>query len=268
MHIREFTRADQNARSVDSDAPDGLRQELIDLIFLLATSERSYNQLTDKECYQIIAQSCGVRPSNPPSAGFRGGAGRTVELLEDWRRVYDLALRFVPEFQRLRLFSEYREGVNRILSAYGIVWELNERGRLDRVLPEPVMALVASAIEELGAVRFVGASEQLAHAIEAFNDRPRREREVCINAYNALETTAKAVYEMPAATLGAILEVAQRRGHFDEFTRKVLGKVEVLRHNRFGHGMTTEFRLKPTEVDFIYLTCLGGILLFARTSTA
>jgi hypothetical protein len=155
-----------------------------------------------------------------------------------------------------------------LLSAYGIVWDLSEEGTLERVLPTPVQTFVHSAFDELNDTRFVGAATVLKEAISAYDDRPRRDREVCVSVYNALESTAKVVLSKPNSTFGGVLNVCKEKLFFDSYTFDILHQVECLRHNRFGHGMTTEFGLKPAEVDFFYLTCIAGILLFARLRPA
>ena len=44
----------------------------------------------------------------------------------------------------------------------------------------------------------------------------------------------------------------------------VLEAINTLRNRNFGHGMVDPFALSPHDVDFTYLNCLAGILLFAR----
>ena len=44
----------------------------------------------------------------------------------------------------------------------------------------------------------------------------------------------------------------------------VLKSLNTLRNSNFGHGMTVPFGFTGAEVDFTYLTCVAGILLFSR----
>jgi hypothetical protein len=265
MSIREFTSSEtrQVSRHVDNEAPQQFRQELIDTIFHLA--EESERQVTPDHCYRVIAQSCGVQASGNPYAGSRYAAGRDLGHAH-WARVYDVICRFVPEFKRAYLFPQYKEYVNRLLASYSIVWELNDEGHLGRVLPAPVQALVTSAFRELETHRFEGALRHLNDALDAYDARPRRDRDSCANVFDALESIAKAAYSMENATFGGVLDEARRRSDLDESTIRLLRQVEVLRHNKFGHGTTTPFNLSAPEIDFVYLTCIGGILLFARSA--
>jgi hypothetical protein len=264
MSIRQFTTSSefpQPIRNVDTAAPPAFRQELVDLIFHLA--EGSNGQLSPDHCYRVIAQSCGFAASGVPYGGPRYAAGRDLNKA-DWKRVYDLICRFVPEFQRAGADAEYRGYVNRLLSAHGVVWELQGNGRLTRVSPPAVQTMIDSAFRELADPRFNAALAHLKDALDAYDARPRRDRDSCSNAFDALESTAKTVYAMDNATFGNVLDEAKRLCELDDSTIRVLRQLETLRHNKFGHGTTTPFDLGSSEVDFVYLTCLGAILLFAR----
>lgn len=141
-HFREFTSSEEVSpivRNVDSDAPSGMRQELIDLIFHL--TEHNSPPLGVELMHRIICQSIGAPASGQPYGGFRYAAGRDLGKAE-WPRVYDLICRLWPEFKTAGITDEYCQGVNRILSGYGVVWELTEKGSLQRHLPAPAQSLV------------------------------------------------------------------------------------------------------------------------------
>jgi len=79
-----------------------------------------------------------------------------------------------------------------------------------------------------------------------------------------MESVAKEVFSMPSATFGGVLNHIQSSQAIHPDIITVLKSVNTLRNHEFGHGMTAPFNLKPAEVDFTYLTCIGGILLFTR----
>jgi hypothetical protein len=58
------------------------------------------------------------------------------------------------QFQRPGLQEVFRENINRVLGAQGVVWDLGEDGRLHRVLPVVGQAQVAAAFAELTATRY------------------------------------------------------------------------------------------------------------------
>ena len=274
-HFRDFTSSDEFqpvVRNVDSDAPAKMRQELIDLIFHLA--EYNFPLLSDERIHRIICQSLGERASGQPYGGFRYAAGRDLANAE-WPRVYDLICRLWPEFQKAKtralqrgtytkVQEKYLQGVNRILSAYGVVWELTTKGRLQRHLPNSAQSLVEAAIMELRAPQFAAALELNNAARDAFDDRPRRDRDVCANIFDSLESVAKEVFNLPNATFGDVLKRVRKDNAFHGEITSVLEKINALRNRNFGHGMTTPFDLSTGEVEFTYLSCIGAILLFVK----
>jgi hypothetical protein len=160
MPIRSFSSQLQSAqpvvRNIDNDAPAGLRHEFIDLVFTI------YEQLSPqniRQVYQIIAQTVGIQPSSNPVSGYRYAASREISQA-DWPRVYDLVCRFwievstIPSSQQPTLTEQYRTGINRILAAYGIVWDLDQDGVLRRILPLAIRLQLNAAFEELSAPRF------------------------------------------------------------------------------------------------------------------
>jgi hypothetical protein len=89
---------------------------------------------------------------------------------------------------------------------------------------------------------------------------------VCTNIFDALESVAKAVCSLPNGTFGDVLKLQKTRDAFSGQTISTLEKVYALASAHFRHGMTEPFNLKPAEVDFVYVTCLAGIMLFVRSS--
>ncbi|MBW1788377.1 MAG: hypothetical protein JRK53_17435 [Deltaproteobacteria bacterium] len=160
--------------------------------------------------------------------------------------------------------DQYFEGVNRILAGYGVVWELSETGRLQRHLPLPAYALVNAAIEELRDPRYAAALTLFNSAMDAFDDRPRRDRDACANIFDSMESVAKEVFGMPSATFGAVLgHIRQTNGLTAEII-SVLEAINTLRNRKFGHGMTNPFDFSAGEVDFTYLSCIGGMLILVK----
>jgi hypothetical protein len=263
-HFRDFTSSEEFqpiVRNVDSDAPIGMRQELIDLIFHL--TEHNSPPLDVELMHRIICQSIGTHASGQPYGGFRYAAGRDLGRAE-WPRVYDLICRLWPEFESSGISEKYYQGVNRILSGYGVVWELTQRGRLQRHLPASAQSLVETAISQLTAPQFAPALALMNAARDAFDDRPRRDRDACANIFDSLESVAKKVFDMPHATFGSVLNHVRQTNAFQSEITTVLESINTLRNRKFGHGMTTPFDLTSGEVDFTYLSCIGGVILFAN----
>jgi hypothetical protein len=100
--------------------------------------------------------------------------------------------------------------------------------------------------------------------MDAYNDRPRRGRDSCRNIFDALESVGKEVFGMPTATFGGVLDEARRRQDMSKETISTLQKLYDMANGHFRHGMTTEFILKPAEVDFLFLSSIAGVLLFTR----
>src|SRR5208282_6548964 len=95
MPIRSFTSQleDSAGRSVDDDAPSGLRQEFIDLVFHVFERAPHYDEA---RLHKIITQSLGFAASGQPYGGFRYAVGRDINRSE-WPRVYDLICRLWAE---------------------------------------------------------------------------------------------------------------------------------------------------------------------------
>ena len=244
------------------DAPRPMRQELIDLFFSIA--EHSPDEIPPEHIYRATAQSLGIESSGVPYSGFRYATGRDIAKV-DWPRVYDLIMRLFPDFDRHALGRKYQEGVNRILAAHSVAWELDDQGRLYRVLPADAIQQVAAAFQELQAERFAPALELFNAGRNAYDDRPRRDRDACSNMFDGMESVAKEKYQMPNSTFGQVVNRMPSTGTMNPQIVGVLSALNDLRNKNFGHGMTEPFQLSGAEVDFTYLACVGGILLLTRT---
>jgi hypothetical protein len=246
-------------RSIDNDAPASFRNELVDLIFCLAEKSGVEQDLI----YGLVSQNLGVSIAGKPYGGYRYAVGRDISKVQ-WNRVFDLIPRLANEFRRVGVFEEFREAINKILAANGIVWDLDENGHLVRVLPGVLVALVKAAVQELSSGGFEPALALLNAATDAYNDHPRRDRDACANAFDAMESVAKTVYQKPNATFGAVLHHIRGRQSLQDEIIKVLEGINTLRNSHFGHGMVQQFKLSSQEVDFTYLTCIAATLMFAR----
>jgi hypothetical protein len=249
-------------RNIDDQAPERMRQELVDVIYHVA-EETGGRVDADRNLYLIIEQSLGFEAAGNPQAGRRQRIGRDIGLAE-WHRVYDLISRLWPEFRRVGFQGVYRENVNRVLAAHGVVWDLQEDGHLHRVVPAPVQAQIEVTIAELNRPYFEPAGILFSAAREAFDARPRRDRDCCSNIFDAMESVAKARFALPNATFGQVLTHIRQNGALNVQILGVLDAINTLRNRNFGHGMVDPFALSPQDVDFTYLNCLAGILLFAR----
>ena len=170
------------------------------------------------------------------------------------------------EFQHHGLDEVYRNGVNRILAANGVVWDLEADGRLRRVLPATAHDQIDATITELLNARYAPALNLLRAAMDAYDDRPRRDRDACCNIFDTMESVAKEKYGMPAATFGQVVAHIRRTHAMNEQIIGSLESINTLRNRNFGHGMAAPFTLGPAEVDFTYLTCIGAILFLTRTA--
>lgn len=263
MPIRSFSSGLDDPtvnRSIDNDAPEGLRQELIDVVYLIF--EQIGDRFDESKLHKIITQSLGMQPSGNPYGGFRYAVGRDIAKVP-WQRVYDLIIRLRAEVPVL-FHEEYRIVVNRLLAAYKIAWDLGQDGKLHRVLPVAAQSQVEAAFRELRHPRFSSASSSFHEAMAAFDDPPQRGRDACKNVFDALESVSKEVFGMPSATFGNVLAEARKQQAMAAETISVLQKIYDMANSHFRHGMTTPFTLKPAEVDFVLVSCVAGILLVVR----
>ncbi len=242
------------------DAPVGLRAELADLLFALGADAR----LAEQHVYETIGRSLGVNvPGNPMSS--RATRAANVMAQAAWPRIFDLILRFVPEFARAGHFEAFRDGVNRLLAGYQIAWDLDDNGRLIRVMPGQVIAIVRAAVQELSVPRFAPALTLFNSARDAYDARPRRDRDACANEFDCMESVAKEKHAMPHDTFGQVVRHVRQSGAQNAEIVSVLEALNTLRNRNFGHGMTAPFALTGPQVDFTYLSCIASTLLFVRT---
>jgi len=246
-------------RCIDDDAPNCMRVELVDSIFNLA-DENGETAPTERRLYDVTTLACGVESAVQPYGGLRRRASRHLKDVE-WPRVYDIVLRLVPEFTRYERLEEYCEAVNRILSANGVVWELDASGRMVRANSPAVQSQVRAAIDTLNREELGAARELFKAARDCYDSRPRRGRDCCANAYDALEAVARVT--VGGSTFGRALDELGRRAVRNQGTVQILRALEVMRHNTFGHGTPDTFTLHSSEVDLVFLVCVGGILVFA-----
>lgn len=245
------------------DAPAAMRQELLDAFYLVAGQTQGQLDI-DNHLYLVISQCLGVQAAGNPMGGRRQRLGRDLGNA-DWPRIYDLIVRLWPEFQRIGFQEIYRTEVNRVLAAHGVAWDLAEDGRLHRVLPIAGQAQVAAAFAELAAPGYAPALALANAARDAYDARPRRDRDACSNIFDAMESVAKEKFGMPHATFGQVVAHIRQRQALNEQVVGLLEAINTLRNRNFGHGMVDPFSLTGPEVDFTYLTCIGAILLLART---
>jgi len=258
--FREFSASEglfPTNRTIDSDAPPGLRNEMVDLVFSLV------DENTDRHFYEIMEQSIGASITAKPYGGYRYAIGRDLSKT-NWIRVYDLLPRLADEFCNIGKFEEFRGNLNRILAANGIAWDMDEDGKLVRVLPAEAAITVRNAVAELTRPEFDAAHKLLIDAIDAYNVRPPRLRDACANAFDAIESAAKVVAQLPTGTFGHAIKQLRKNESLSSDTLRLLDALSTIRHNHFGHGMVGPFSLSIQEVDFVYLSCMAAAILFAR----
>lgn len=250
-------------RSIE-DAPDGMRQELVDVIY--QSAELGSNRLSvDDDLYLIIEQTLGISAAGNPIAGKRQRIGRDLGQAA-WSRVYDVIARVYPEYRKTGAEDAFRVNVNAVLSAHGIAWDLGADGKFHRVVPAALTQLFSEGVEHLSAPGYEAGLELYRSAQIAFDDRPRRDRQALSDMFDAMEAVAKIKLSLPNATFGTCLAEAEQRGTFNTDIIGSLKSLNTLRNRHFGHGMTTPFSLTSAEVEFAYASCVGGIILFSRPS--
>jgi AbiJ N-terminal domain 4 len=246
------------SQPIFEDAPKRLRYFVLEYL---------RNTIHDHEAVALVARALCL----PELIG--SGAGRTVwETLQpyifkcEWWEVYNiLEATYVDLAEKSDGWEEdFAEKLNRVFSEESIGWKMDPRGRLQRLLPEAIQVEAERVFGELQIPRFAPALAHMQAAHDAYNFRPRRDLEVCSSAFDALESVAKEVFSMPTATFGAVIKEAGKKDIFAPETLSVLEKLYGLANNHFRHGMTEPFRLGAAEVEFVYVSCMAGILLFIR----
>ena len=120
---------------------------------------------------------------------------------------------------------------------------------------------VNEAFAELNDPRYSPALALFNAGRQAYDDRPRQDRDSCANIFDALESVAKEKFAMPHATFGQVVAHIRQTQSLNEQIVGVLEATNTLRNRNFGHGMAVPFNLSAPEVDFTYLICIGGILM-------
>jgi hypothetical protein len=257
-------------RSIDNDAPAPMRQEILAVAYdLLPHSGPSFRE---GDLYYGIEQLLGQQAAGNPMAGWRQRLGRDLADAQ-WTRIYDIICWLWHRFRVAGMHDVFREHVNQLLAAHAVAWDLGDDGKLHRVLPATAQTQVKAAFAELSDPRYAPALVLFNAATDAYDDRPRRDRDACSNVFDAMESVTKTKYNLPQATFGQVIahieqQQAQAPGHnaFRVDTIEILRKINDLRNHHFGHGMVGNFELTPPEVDFTYLACIGAILLLTRTT--
>ena len=261
--IRGFSSQDNIVSTRDlEDAPQAMRQELVDLFFGIA--EHNQDEISSEHLYRVVSQSLGIKTSGNPYGGYRYASGRDVGTV-DWRRIYDLVTRVHSDFDKQGFGHQLRQGANRIFAAHNVAWELGEDGRLSRVLPVEAQIQIDAAFVELNDPKYSPALALFNAARNAYDDRPRRDRDACTNVFDALESVAKIKYRRPNETFGQVTKYLEQNSLSRPEVVAMFKGLNDLRNRNFGHGMTVNFNLSSAEVDFTYVACVGGILLLVRT---
>jgi hypothetical protein len=239
-----------------------MRQELLAVAYDLLPN--CHGAVTEEQIYYGIEQMLGQQAAGHPMAGWRQRLGRDLANA-DWTRIYDVTRWLGGQFQRAGQQEVFRENVNQVLAAHAVVWDLGEDGRLHRVAPPAAQAQVQAAIHELSDARFAPALALFNAARDAYDDRPRRDRDACMNVFQAVESVAQIRFALAGRPFDGVIGELRRRGTVNPQVLDVLDSLNILRHRTFGHGGAEEFALRPAEVDFAYLSCIAAILLFTRT---
>lgn len=264
MNTRLFS-GDRNrpARDIE-DAPAEMRVEFVDVAFAIAEqAEATNNEPTPHDIYEIICQTLGIpNYAANPTSGFRR---RSQQYLVEapWPRFYDVVLRLVQAFGNTR-FNRYQAGVNSLFAAYGTAWDLTNNKQLERVLPVAIATEVTAAIDELRAAGYQAALQLFRNAKDAFDARPRRDRDAATNAFDAMEAAGKTRLGLPNATFGQVMTEVRNRALMNTDVQEILNRVGTLRNHHLGHGMVQPFALHAHEVDFVYITCAAGARLFTK----
>jgi hypothetical protein len=161
--------------------------------------------------------------------------------------------------------NEFAQELNDVLAQESVGWRMDATGSLQRQVPLPIRIEEEATFRELHAARFAPALVQMENARRAFNARPRRDRELCSEAFDAVESVGKEVFGIPNGTFGDVLKAARNKSRFSPHTTAILEKLYILANNHFRHGMTDPFGLSSAEAEFVYVQCLAAILVFVRS---
>ncbi len=215
-----------------------------------------------RNLYYVISQTLGIQPSGTPYSGFRYAVSRDVGKAS-WERFYDLIVRIAAEVPPI-FQAEYRALTNTLLSTYKIAWELKEDDQLYRIIPRVLETHIEETFKELNQARFEAALSSFRAGMTAYHERPRRSKDACKNCFDALESVAKTLDNKPTGTFGDVINSLRKADFFAKETVSSLQKLYELANNTFRHGMTEAFTLRPSEVDYVIVSCCGAMLLLIR----
>ena len=249
------------ARVVE-EAPPAMRMQLVAAIYRAAEEpvfdRRPIN--VAKELYPKISLTLGVRPVAVMHDAYAQRIGRDLEGVP-WPMVFEVVLALWEDFGRHGRAEVYRSAVNGVFAMHGIAWDLGPDGSLHRVLPEGAQAQVAAMFAELARPGFEGARRLAEAAQRHYDARPRQDRDACSNIFDAMEEAAKVRLGLPGRRFGDVVTEMRRR-NITPGLADVLDKLNGMAHQTFRHG--NDVVIAPVVVDFVYLTCVGGIQMFAR----
>jgi len=245
-------------RSVDDHVPNGLLNEFIDLVFLTALDSPH----EDDDLYRAMLHSSGLAGAGNPHAGYQHALTRDLAALP-WERVLDLFPRMARTFEPTGQLYEFVTGANRILAGYNMAWDLTNELRLERVVDEETAAIIEETDAILAAPEFDAARELFEAGLKAFNDRPMRPREACDGLYDATESVAKVVANIPNGTLGRAADALVQNDRLDQHVRKTVQALETVRNNHFGHGGPREFSLELHEIAHVVRMAMSTVILLA-----
>lgn len=251
-----------HVRNIDNDAPQPMRQQILAVAYDLLPE--AHAAFTEQQLYYGIEQMLGEQAAGAPMAGWRQRLGRDLGNAQ-WPQVYDVVCWLWGQFQRGGLHELFRQNVNEVFAANAVAWDLGADGRMHRFLPGPAQEQVEAAIQELANPAYAAALLLFNAARDAYDGQPRRDRDACMNAFQAVESVAQIHFNMPARAFNDLLADLRRRRVMNAQIIDLLDQLNVLRHRTFGHVMANEFALAPVEVDFVYLTCIAAVLLVTRT---
>lgn len=241
------------------DAPDRLRFFVLDFL---------RNSIAASDALIIVARVfCLPKMLLNPPLGVHAWLriGEEIDTAE-WWSVFNLLeeiYRTLSTHPAISSGSFVRQ-LNSVFSEESIGWMMEADGQLQRLLPAPLQIQSEAVFRELQAPRWVVALGHVVASHSAYNKRPRRDREVCSEIFDALESVGKEVFDLPTGTFGDVIKQARLKEIFAKETLAILEKTYALANNHFRHGMTEPFTLTPAEVDFVYVSTMGGVLLLVR----
>jgi len=247
---------------VVQDAPAAMRMQLVAAIYR-AAEEPVFDGgriSVAKELYPKISLVLGVRPVAVMHDAYAQRIGRDLEGVP-WPMVFEVVVALWEDFRRHGRSEMYRAAVNGVFAMHGIAWDLGPDGNLHRVLPEPAHAAVDEMFAELADPQFAHVRALAQAAQDHYDARPRRDRDACRNIFDAMEEAGRVALGLPGRGFGDVAGAIRDR-NLAPGLYPVLDKLNGMAHQTFRHGNPVD--LPPEVVDFVYVTCVGGILMFAR----